>query len=177
MPVTWVYVVGGIIVGVIGLLIGYNLIMNVMILSEKQNILHEFSKLQTSIETTCSEGTIEFIRVKLPDSVRVIYATEDEDVTTTLPEVVDKIKNKEVSRGDNICLQFKNEKTEKCQKLKCNFTLPYLGVLSEQMDIEIMVKKILGQAPSKEYNLFLVKNEEKEVEGIVKEGCVAIVKG
>ncbi|MDI6807011.1 MAG: hypothetical protein QMD14_04350, partial [Candidatus Aenigmarchaeota archaeon] len=84
------------------------------------------------------------------------------DDKTPLPKVFDLIKNQELSYGYNLCLQFKDEQKVRCEEILCNMTIPYLGVLPETEDIWMMVSKILGRAPIKEYELFIKKiNDEK----------------
>ena len=66
-------------------------------------------------------------------------------------------------------MQFKDEQMLRCfpeppEKLSCKVKMPYLGVLPETEDIWMRVKKILGQPEMKDYNLFVKKMRENEVE-------------
>ena len=163
MPATWFYVVGGIVLGILVFTIAYNLITVTMIHAQKQTALTNFNNLHTNIETVCLQeiNNSMIVRLQIPLSVRVLYVTDD--TKNLLPTVVERIKNKEVNTGRNLCMQFVDEQTLRCRELTCNTSLPYLGSLPEQEDILIMVKKILGEALVKEYSLSIIKKTEEEV--------------
>lgn len=90
----------------------------------------------------------------------MVYVTDN--TVNVLPTVIDLIKNQNLSFGRSICLQFKNERQVRCypeppDKLPCNVTFPYIGVLPESEDIWVKVSKILGRPEAREYQLFIQK--------------------
>jgi hypothetical protein len=167
MPETWIFVVGGIIATVIAFTIAYNLISSFIELSQKQNALTHFSNFYSDVRVICIEDINNYLERKfsIPSSVRVVYATSD--TVNLLPKVVDLIKSQQNSSGQNICLQFMNEQSLRCQpespsKLPCNIKMPYLGTLPESEDIWAKVSKILGRSTAKEYDLFIQKTGGNE---------------
>lgn len=164
MPATWFYVVGGIVIGILVFSIAYHLISVSIIQAQKQNILASFNNLYTDIETVCLQeiNNSMLTKLKVSAQVRVIYVTDD---TVNPPStIIDNITNEDMSDGFNLCMQFTNEDFLRCEKLTCNTTLPYMGSLPESMDIKLLVKRILGQAPVKEHSLTLTKTKGNEVE-------------
>jgi len=168
MPEMWVYVAGGIIVAVIAFTIAYSLISSSIEYSQRQNALAQFSSLYSDINTVCLQELNNSLikKFSIPFSVRVVYATDD--TNSTLPKVTDQIKNQQLSSGQNICLQFKDEQYLRCypqppKKFSCNITVPYMGALSETEDIWIKVSKIIGGSATREYELFAQKTEGKRV--------------
>jgi len=164
MPEEWLYVTGGIFIAMLVFVIGYNLLTINMIQAQKQMALTKFKDLQTDIETVCLQevNNYKLTKISIPTSVRVLYVTDD--TKNLLPTVVEKINNKETNKARNICMQFIDEQILRCEKLTCNTTMPFMGSLPENMDIKIMVKKILGEAPVKDYELNITKTLGDEVE-------------
>lgn len=164
MPENWLYIAGGIFIAMLVFVIAYNLLTMQMIQAQKQNALADFNDLLTDIETVCLQeiNNSMLTKIAIPTSVRVLYVTDD--TKNLLPTVVDRIKNEETNKEKNICMQFIDEQIIRCKELTCNTTMPYMGSLPEYMDIKIMVKKILGEAPVKEYDLRITKVLGNEVE-------------
>ena len=169
MPATWFYVIGGIVIGMLVFTIGYHLISVSIVQTQKQVALSNFNNLHTNLETICLQeiNNSMVLKLKIPNVVRVIYTTND--TINPLPVVIDRIKNEEINKERNLCMQFKDEQTLRCKELTCNVTLPYMGSLPESMDIKLFVKKILGQAPVKEYDLTLRKSFPDEVKVTIGE--------
>ena len=157
MPASWLYVIGGIIIGILIFTIGYHLISISINQAQKQTALSNFNDLHTNIQMTCFQeiNNSMLIKLQVPNSVRVLYTTDDNK--NLLDTVVDKIQNKEYSSGHYLCMQFKEEQELRCQKIDCLTDIPYMGSLPKELDIQLMVKKILGKAPVKEYTLEIKK--------------------
>jgi len=158
MPVTWLYVVGGIVISIVALAIAYNLISQAINTSLRQSALKEFSDLKNDVENVCTQEIKNFVRVKftLYSKTRVVYATDYP--TYIMPTVIDSIKNSKKSSGSNICMQFTDEQDKiRCEKLACDLDMPYIGTLPESEDIWSAVNKILGRANVKEYDLTVKK--------------------
>jgi hypothetical protein len=69
-------------------------------------MLENFNTLYTNVKSVCLQevGNSMSMRMDVLGSVRVIYATND--VKHAEPKVIDKIKNNELSKGKNLCIQF-----------------------------------------------------------------------
>jgi hypothetical protein len=183
MAEIWVYVVGGVIVALIAFTIAYNLLVAVMENAERQNVLQEFSDFYTDVNTVCLQeiGNSKTMKVQLPSLTRIIYSTDeiscnsDSDCSNAVCinnycifSTVVNLINKEISKGQNICLQFKDENFLRCypeiqNKLLCNVSMHYLGVLPETEDIWVKVNKILGYRGGREYVLSINKTGPSEV--------------
>jgi hypothetical protein len=164
MPENWLYIAGGIFIAMLVFVIAYNLLTMQMIQAQKQNALADFNDLLTDIETVCLQeiNNSMLIKIEIPTSVRVLYVTDD--TKNMLSTVVTNITNEVTNTGKNICMQFNDEQFIRCKELTCNTEMPYMGSLPENMDIKIMVKRILGEAPVKEYDLTITKVSGDEVE-------------
>jgi len=162
MPDIWVYIIGGIAISILILAIAYHLISSTITFSQKQNTLSQFSDLFTDVSSVCIQELNNSIikSYKFDFQTRVVFSTDDKTVPI---KVVDLIKNENLSSGYNLCLQFKDENYLRCQKLYCNLTMPYLGVLPENEDIWIAVNKILGNGPFREYQLEIKKISYEKV--------------
>ncbi|MEM5843937.1 MAG: hypothetical protein QW841_01700 [Candidatus Aenigmatarchaeota archaeon] len=162
MPDVWVYIVGGIVISILILSIAYHLISSTINFSQRQSSLSQFSDLFTDINSICVQELNNSIikSYRFDFQTRVVFSTDEKKV---LAKVVDLIKNQNLSSGYNLCLQFKDENYLRCQKLYCNLTMPYLGVLPEKEDIWVAVSKILGSAPFKEYELEIKKISSEKV--------------
>ena len=180
MPELWVYVLGGIVVAIIALLIGYNLFSNIMNYSQKQDVLKQFSDLCQNINTVCTQEVGNFVVKKytLPWNDRVVYATDD--TSKILPTVVDKIKNQEISSGKNICLQFKDEQEVRCcpeppRQFSCRVKMPHIGLLPEHEDIWVRVRKILTGQVSRDYEACIRKVSWQDVSISFDRECEEII--
>lgn len=164
MPENWLYIAGGIFIAMLIFVIAYNLLTMQMIQAQKQNALADFNELLTDIETVCLQETKNYMlmKIEIPTSVRVLYVTDD--TKNVLPKVVEDITNEATNTGKNVCMQFNDEQFIRCKELTCNTKMLYMGSLPENLDIKIMVKKILGEAPVKEYSLNITKVLGNEVE-------------
>jgi len=159
MPELWVYVFGGVLVGLLTLTLAYNLLHSSITYSQRQDALDQFNSFVASVERVClqEKGNSESIRFSLPHGVRVIFATDE---TKVPPKVYEQIKNMEMSEGRKVCLQFKDEDFLRCYPegfFECKVRMPYLGVLPEKEDIFVAVNRILGKGKRRDYNLLIQK--------------------
>lgn len=164
MPSTIFYLAGGILIGILVFSTAYHLLTVSMNQALNQQAISQFYTLHSEIEYICLQApnSERRLNIQIPPTVRVIYVTDD--VETIIP-VVDKIKNREMSSGSNLCLQFKTEQVIRCVELTCRVTIPYMGSLPGEMDFELLVKRILGRPVIKEYVLNLRKTTTGEVMG------------
>ena len=169
MPATWFYVVGGIVIGILVFTIAYYLISVSIRQTQKQSAISNFNNLHTNLEMVCLQeiNNSMTLKLKISNVVRVIYTTND--TVKPLSTVVYNITNRDTWKEKILCMQFHDEQTLRCKELTCNVSIPYMGSLPESMDIRLFVKKILGQAPVKEYELVLRKSFSDEVEVIIGE--------
>ncbi len=151
------YIVGGIIIGVLVLFISYKLLTIATTQTLKQNMLSNFNNLRSAIDTVCWQEVRNsmVVDMSVPNSIRAIYTTNDTE--NALTSVTDQIKDGRISIGQNICLQFKTEQELRCHKLKCRTFMQYLGALDTYNDLQLLVNKILGKPLTKEYSIVLTK--------------------
>lgn len=153
------YVVGGIIIGLLILTVAYKIVTSVIIQSQKQSALANLNTLHNNMESVCLQELDNSMvtRLNIPEYVRVIYATDD---TQNPPAtVVSSIKGVKNSTGRNLCLQFKQEQGLRCFESTCNISMPFIGSLDVESDLQLMVNKILGRPVVKDYSLNLLKTK------------------
>ena len=160
----WLWTFGVISVALIASTIAYNLLMRSVYLSQKQDMINNFNDLYTKIQSVCLQevGNYRYEKLKVYDFVRAIYVTDNTKEYEA--KVIEKIRGKETNKAKNLCLQFKDEEKLRCVELDCNVTMPYLGALPHGIDIQLFVKRLLGEAPVKEYGLIISKVSGDEVE-------------
>ena len=170
MPEAWVYFFGGILIGMLLLTLGYRLLYSSVVYSQKQDAMNQFDDLVSSVRRICLSEveSSESFHLSLPEYVRVIFATSEEKIPL---KVYQRIKNREMSNGRRICLQFKDEDFLRCYPedgMECNIRMPYLGVLPEKEDIFVAVSRILGKGRRKDYEILILKKDWNEVELILR---------
>lgn len=160
MPDTWLYAIGGVLIGMLVFTIGYQLLSVSINQIQYQNFVSDFTNFHTELQSVCLQelGTSLTMKLKVPYSVRVIYATDD---TENPPlAVVDRIKNMEFSSGNNVCFQFKREQNIRCAELDCMARVPYMGALETYNDLQLKMNKILGRSLTKEYTFEIIKKTD-----------------
>ena len=163
----WIYIVGSVIVGVIAFSIAFNFYLSSINYSENQNMLKKISDFYSTVFSVCLQelNTTQESQITLLTNIRVLYATDD--IENPEIKIVDKIKNQNIGSGKNLCMQYKNENELRCfpkeSNLACTINMPYMGVLPENEDIWVKVKKILGFPASRDYSLIVQKVKGKEV--------------
>ena len=170
MPEVWVYIFGGVLIGLLTLTIAYNLLHSSITYSQRQDALDQFNSFVASVERVClqEKGNSESFHFSLPHGVRVIFSTDEAKIPL---KVYEHIKNGEMSEGRKICLQFKDENFLRCYPegfFECKIRMPYLGVLPEKEDIFVAVNRILGRGERRDYDLLIQKSAGDLVEVILE---------
>jgi hypothetical protein len=176
MSETWVYVAGGVIVGMLVFAIAYTLMSAYVKFNEKQNDLKEFSSLVSDAKLVCygSKGNFLIKSYIFSENLKILYATNNiscssdadcnypiercENNFCSLQKPVEAIRNKQFSFGKNICLQFKDEIELRCEKIACNVSFQPIGALPATEDIWAAVSKILGKGNYRNFMLNLTKH-------------------
>jgi hypothetical protein len=176
MPETWVYVAGGVIIGMLTFAIAYTLISGYVKFNEKQNDLKKFSSLINDAKIVCYGGKDNFLAKSytFSENLKILYATNNiscssdadcnypleicENNFCLLQKPVEAIMSKHLSFGKNICFQFKDETELRCEKVACNVSFQPIGVLPETVDIWAAVSKILGKGNYRNFMLNLTKD-------------------
>lgn len=151
------YVVGGIVIGLLVFTIAYRLLTISTNQAQKQIVLSDFNDLSSTANSVCLQEIKNsmIVNMEVPESVRVIYATNDS--SNPIPTVTYSIKNNRISSGKYLCLQFKTEQEIRCHEIKCKVFFPFIGSLETYNDLQLMVNKILGRPLMKEYKFNLIK--------------------
>lgn len=153
------YVVGGIVIGLLVFTIAYRLLTISINQAQKQDAIADFNKLYSYIKSVCLQELDNTMTLKLeiPNIVRIIYSTDNPDSPPVT--VVDMIKASYNTTGKNICFQFKLEQEARCSEVPCNTSFPVMGALETYNDLQLMVNKILGKPLTKEYSLTITKTD------------------
>lgn len=152
----WVYVLAGLIIAGITLFASYHLLSSALELQQQQATLAEFQSLCSDVQTVCLQEVNNSIlhSYAFPFELKLIFATQEARVPLKVYEL---LKEQQLSTGSKVCLQLKGEEELRCKELLCNVTMPYLGVLPEQETFWIAVSKLLGKAPSWQFELLIKK--------------------
>jgi len=161
---TWILVIGGIILGSIIFFAGVQIILNNIMITEKQNAIQQIATLYDKIQRTCLVGGIGetyYYTITLPEYVRAVYVAKyDEEEPPDKVSVF--ISEKRVANGTYFCYQFFNE-LPKCKKIECNTTMSYIGSPSLKDDLFSLLGKILGSTPKYEYKILINKTDYHNV--------------
>ncbi len=153
MPDTMLLAIGGVILGLMIFTMGYGLLTNSILQSQRQSFLNQVNTINAEIETVCQNepGNSHQMNLIIPNQVRVFYTTDSPD--EVLPTVTDLINGNNLGEGNYLCFQFKSEQFNRCSKMRCRTKLPYMGALEDYNDFQIAVNKILGRPLMKEYEV------------------------
>ncbi len=156
--------VGSIVIGILVFTLAYRLLTVSIKQAQYQIALNELNRFYSNIQSVCVQeiGNKMKIKYQIPNTVRVVYFSYDDK--NSVPAVTDLITNEEVSEGNYLCLQFKNEQEVRCQQINCVGYMPYIGALEEYNDLQLAVNKILGKPMVKEYTFYIEKNFNGQVE-------------
>lgn len=101
----WIWIIGGLIVGIMTLLAAYTNLSQVGTQTARQNVVSSFNDINSDIDFLCSQapGARKTKDVSLRD-VRAIYASEDKSEPTS--EAPDLISEGETAQGQYTCLTF-----------------------------------------------------------------------
>ena len=130
--------------------------------SQNDAVLHDFQNLYDEINYVCGQtGNYGLgLNYEIPSSVKLVYATEDPEDFETASDFVDTIF---YSKGNNLCIVFKDETKPRCRKLDCDVIMPYMGSLDFQDDFQLLVNKILGKKLVKKYNIYIQNYADKVI--------------
>ncbi len=154
----WMWIVGGVIAGLILFTIAYSQLTQTTQSMVKQRSLEQYEELFNQINGLCwsfSENVREYSLI-LDESVRGIYLTSDKYIEINNSQFIEYISDENISSGYYLCIKVEGKRTN-CKKLDCTAKMPYLGAIPTKFSLEALLNKIMGNYEKFEYTLELVK--------------------
>ncbi len=137
---TWIWVIGGIIIGVILVSSFFNVYVNLILERHKQNSIEAFEDIVSTVNTLCAmnEGQKILKTLYFSDIVDGIYAYSDEGIV----RIGDK------TYGDYICMNITND--IQCELLDCKSEMIFI---SNEGTLLSLVDKLMGRHGYREHKL------------------------
>ncbi len=163
----WLWIAGSVIAGLLVFAAGYKYMSSAWEENAELDALESFEGLVSTVNDLCWSftGSKREYTLKIYENVLGIYASRSKHEKYKEEELKEKIKNKEISEGDYLCIQIKNKRL-KCLHLECNVSLPYLGFLSEDESLQSFLNKLSGKGKFTSCKLNLEKKSLKVEIGV-----------
>jgi hypothetical protein len=158
----WVWIIGGVIAGLIIFSIAYQQIVLINLATIQQKSSEGYSEVKSIIDNLCWDfaGNKREYTLSIDDTVDGIYAASNQYVEYVSEDLLNKKLIKQESTGKFLCIQIKNKRLN-CQELQCNATMPFLGSLPEKWSLIALLNKLTGKGLLFVYNLNLERAEDK----------------
>lgn len=160
----WLWIAGSIIIALLIFSIGYKYISETYKKNTELESLESFERLVNLVNNLCwsFSGNKREYTLTVFETVQGIYASRSNKIKFTENELLEKIKLKEISEGEYLCIQIKNKRI-RCEKIECNVSLPFLGFNKEEPNFGNIFNKLVGKGNKFEYKLNLEKTAKKVV--------------
>jgi hypothetical protein len=137
----WIWIVGGIIIGIILFTMGTIIYQNTLRTSLEKRSLEEFSEVVTIINNLCwnYEGNVREYNLELGETVQGIYAADIPHDKYESVQLTNNIIAGQTSSGNNLCIQIQG-KREQCEKLDCHATFPFVGAVPKEFSLSALIK-------------------------------------
>ena len=142
----WVWVVGGVITGLIVFSVAYQQIVQINLTRTEQTSLEAYSETKSTIDNLCWSfaGNKRKYTVNLGETVEGMYVASSLYEEYGREDLINKILTKKESTGNFLCIKIKDKRL-KCQELPCNTTMPFLGSIPEEFSLIALLNKLMGK--------------------------------
>lgn len=127
----WMWVIAGLVIGIIVFTAGYSFITRYMINVEKGQAADALTMLSQKIQNTCQSS---------------LYSRESKNII--FPHIVQRVyvrtKDMDEGMGDYVCIDVQNELPE-CNELKCAVTMNTINTASQTTTF-YLIQKALGRS-------------------------------
>ncbi len=163
----WIWISGGIIVGMITLSIAYKQLYGVTDSAVMYKVIEDFSTLGTKINSLCwsYEGTSTKIGIHLSSDVESLFVANESSLDTLYfqknrKEITEKLKNETIegkeNKGDVLCLKLQKRRA-RCIKLDCFAMSKTVGYINPKRSIFSALLKIKEKEQTPKYRIDLTK--------------------
>ncbi len=165
----WNWVISGMIIGLVVITIFASMLNKVFIEDARQDADKQFTEIYTRTKTLCTASVAEqdFYNAEIPDIVEAIYISDSKNKEPP-PDIEDKIKNRNTTYGNYLCMKLRNEKS-KCKYVGCKVEMSYLG---KEETVLSVADRILKKSHYTRHPLDFSKDEE--LVHILREGSVSL---
>lgn len=155
----WIWVVMGVVLGIVVLTFGSILLLQQVNLTQKQLAIDKFQDFYGKVKTICTEGgigEIYYYKMEIPESTKAIYVANASDA---LPpdKVSDYITKSKSAVGNYFCMQFFDENLPRCGRIACYSNFTYIGTPSLKPTLQTMLARLTGQSPVYYFLIFINK--------------------
>ncbi len=164
----WNWVISGLIIGLVVITIFISMLNKVFIENARQDADKQFTEIYSRTKTLCTASVAEqdFYNAEIPDIVDAIYISDSKDKDLP-PDIEDKIKNRNTTYGNYLCMKLRNEKS-KCKYVGCKVEMSYLG---KEETVLSVADRILKKSHYTRHPLDFSKDDE--LVHILREGSVS----
>ncbi len=147
---TWVWIIGGILAGMIIFVIAYTQIIHVSERVAYEKSLESITQLRHVINELCWEvtGNEREVEVFLTKEIGDVYVSDESE----------EILSSGRSRGNYLCIRFSDGRRQ-CLDLECDTSMPLISFKPESSSLITFVNKILHGESKTEYELSLKKTD------------------
>lgn len=158
----WFWIVVGVIGGLIIFTIAYQQLVGMNITTVQQGDFEQFSEIKNTVNNLCWDfsGNKREYMVSLSERVEGIYVVSSKYEEYESGELIDMILSEEYNTGDYVCIKI-TDKRLKCEKLKCNTTMPFIGAVPEEFSLTALISKLMGGGKVFVYSLEFERKEDK----------------
>jgi hypothetical protein len=155
----WIWVIMGVILGILVLVFGSTLLFQQVTLTQKQLAIDQFQDFCGKVKTICTEGGIGelyYYKIAIPENTRAIYVANASDA---LPpdKVSDYITKSRSAVGNYFCMQFSDENLPRCSKISCYSNFTYIGTPSLKPTLQSILARLGGQSTVYNFLVFINK--------------------
>ena len=156
----WVWIIGGVIAGLIIFSIAYQQIVQINLATVQQRSSEGYSEIKSIIDNLCwgFAGNKRQYTLNLDETVEGMYVASNQYEEYNSTELLDKKLIKEEATGKFLCIEIKNKRL-RCEELECNATMPFLGSLPEEWSLIALLNKLMGRGLLFVYNLNFERTE------------------
>ncbi|MFH1294732.1 MAG: hypothetical protein ABIH90_02205 [Candidatus Aenigmatarchaeota archaeon] len=159
---TWIWVVGGLIIGVSIILFATTMSAGFFRSYQENSMREKFLNLADRANAICSggEGNTDYFKFVLSEVVRAVYPAKNK-FERPPDKVSELISGRESGEGNYICFSLFEQQEPSCKEISCPVEMEYIGTPSLKEDLFSILSKIRGEFPIYAYNLVLEKAEGK----------------
>lgn len=160
----WIFLAGGIIVGLIVFSIFISILLYIKNSSIEQKSYERFLQIKDIINNLCwsHPGNKREYSITIGNTVKGIYLSRDKYTTYRDDELVNYIMNKRISEGNFICINIKDKRL-RCEILECNASMPFIGSLPKQFSLSTLISLLTGNVETTSFDLRFERENELKV--------------
>lgn len=165
---SWVWVIGGVIFGMVIFLSGYSLLGGMMGNASDDLMRTEISEFTAALEGVCvseSKGAIKVKELSLSEDIKAVYIAASE-ISPAPDKVSTLISDGESAVGGYLCYQLTDSESNlprECWEIPCEVNMTYMGTPTLKPTLASRLASLLGERTTYHYRVKITKTGEKAV--------------